>query len=87
MNEHYPRVRLSASHGAPIVREGLTICFYMRRSHHEIARAIQESLELYLRAVRPETLAWYAGQDDWLPLDAGSWEHLRQQLDEEEVDR
>lgn len=38
MNAHYPRVRLTASHGAPIIREGITICFYMRRSHREIAR-------------------------------------------------
>ena len=80
MSEHYPRVRLSASHGAPIIREGLTICFYMRRSHHEIAHAVQQSLDAYLSAVGPRTLAWYAGEDDWQMLDAESWDHLRHKL-------
>jgi hypothetical protein len=80
MNGHYPRVRLSASHGAPILREGITICFYMRHSHHAIARAVQQSLDVYLRAVGPQTLAWYAGQDDWETLDARGWDHLRNKL-------
>ncbi|MDC0708575.1 DUF3396 domain-containing protein [Stigmatella sp. ncwal1] len=77
MNEHYPRVRIFASHGAPILREGITICFYMRRSHHEVARAVQQSMDAYLRTVGPHTLAWYTGQDDWQMLDAHSWDSLR----------
>jgi hypothetical protein len=84
MNGHYPRVRLSASHGAPIIREGITICFYMRRSHRDIAHAVQQSLDAYLRAVGPQTLAWYAGQDDWQMLDAASWSQLRRKLLEQD---
>ncbi len=82
MTGHYPRVRLSASHGAPMIREGITICFYMRRSHREIARAVKQSLDVYLSAVGPRTLAWYAGQDDWQMLDATSWNQLRHNLRE-----
>lgn len=83
MNEHYPRVRIYGSHGAPILREGITICFYMRRSHHEIASAVQHSLDVYLRAVGSQTLAWYAGQDDWQMLDTHSWDRLRHDLHEQ----
>jgi hypothetical protein len=52
----------------------------MRRSHHEVAHAVQRSLDTYLRAVGPEALAWYAGPDDWLLLDASSWHTIRHEL-------
>jgi hypothetical protein len=80
MTEHYPRIRLYASHGAPIIRESLSICFYMRRSHHEFAHAVQRSLDTYLRAVGPQALAWYAGLDDWLLLDASNWHTVRHEI-------
>jgi hypothetical protein len=41
---------------------------------------VQRSLDTYLRAVGPQALAWYAGQDDWLMLDANNWENLRHKL-------
>ncbi|WP_093526138.1 type VI immunity family protein [Stigmatella erecta] len=83
MNEHYPRVRIYGSHGAPILREGITICFYMHRSHHEFMSAVQHSLDVYLRAVGSQTLAWYAGQDDWQMLDAQGWDRLHHTLHEQ----
>lgn len=81
MKEHYPRVRVHASHGALIIRDGLKICFYMRRSHHEIAQEVMRSLDIYLRAVGQQKLEWYLDlEGDWQLLDPKSWEATRRNL-------
>jgi hypothetical protein len=81
MSQHYPRVRFHASHGALIIRDGLRICFYMRRDKHEVAREVMRSLDAYLRAVGAQALAWYLDQEgDWQKLDAQAWEDTRRNL-------
>jgi hypothetical protein len=81
MNQHYPRIRVHASHGALIIRDGLWICFYMRRPNHEIAREVMRSFERYLHAVGPQALAWYNDhQGDWGYLDTTSWQTFRRDL-------
>ena len=56
-----PSIRAYAGNDALLVRAGLSICFYIRRSHAESAQAVIRSLEAYLRAVGPQALGWYAG--------------------------
>ncbi|WPB77930.1 DUF3396 domain-containing protein [Archangium violaceum] len=78
-----PEIRLYAEHGALVARDGLSICFYMRRSHVEIARAVIRSLETYVRAVDPHALGWYVDLNgDWQELDANGWAQLWRELHE-----
>lgn len=63
------------------MREGLSICFYMRRSHRDMAQAVLRSLEVYSRAVGPEALSWYVDPEgDWRELDTTGWEHIRRKI-------
>src|SRR5690606_4323385 len=81
MSAHYPRVRVHASHGALIIRDGLQLCFYMRRSNREVAQEVMRSLETYLQAVGPQTLTDYLDlEGDWQLLDSQSWEATRRNL-------
>lgn len=81
MSPHSPRIRVHASHGALIIRDGLWICFYLRRPPHEIAQEVMRSFDIYLRAVGPQALAWYNNhQGDWGPLDTASWQTFRRDL-------
>ncbi|WP_257451381.1 DUF3396 domain-containing protein [Archangium lipolyticum] len=76
-----PQIRLHAEHGALVVREGFSICFYIRRSHREIAPAVMHSLDTYLHAVGPRALGWYVDPEgDWQELDATGWTHVRDKL-------
>ncbi|HYO55986.1 type VI immunity family protein [Archangium sp.] len=66
-----------------MAREGLSICFYMHRSHVEIAQAVIRSLETYLRAVGPQALGWYVDDEgDWQELDTTGWAHIWSELRE-----
>jgi hypothetical protein len=81
MNERYPRVRIAAEHGELLIRDGLRICFYMRRSHHEVAQAVLRSLELYLHAVGQASLGWYVDMEGEMQrLDEAGWGHVRRVL-------
>ena len=81
MNERYPRLRIHARNGEVLIRDGLSICFYMRRSHEQVAAGVMRSLEAYLRALGPRALGWYADSEgDWQELDAAGWEHIRREL-------
>ena len=78
-----PEIRIYAEHGALVAREGLSICFYMRRSHVESAQAVIRSLETYVRAVGPQALGWYVDQEgDWQELDTTGWAHIWSELHE-----
>ncbi|WP_245682816.1 DUF3396 domain-containing protein [Archangium gephyra] len=66
-----------------MARDGLSICFYMRRSHGELAQGVIRSLETYVRAVGPQALGWYVDLNgDWQELDTHSWAHLWRDLHE-----
>jgi hypothetical protein len=59
----------------------LSISFYMRRSHEQLAQAVVRSLDTYCRAVAPRTLGWYPDDDGyWRELDDESWASNRQRL-------
>jgi hypothetical protein len=74
MSERYPRIRVPAQRGSELVREGLSISFYMRHSHQQIAQNVLRSLETYLRATGPQALGWYFDDEGmpW-PLDEHGW--------------
>jgi hypothetical protein len=78
MRENIPVIRLLNDYGDLTVRDGVVLCFFMRRSYREIAPEVWRALQAYRRAIPPESLNWYGSPDgDTLPLDAKGWEHIR----------
>lgn len=81
MSEHYPRIRVSSERGTLLIRESLSLCFYMRRPHMEVAPAVLRSLEAYLRAVGQQALSLYVDEEgEWQELDDAGWERTRREL-------
>ena len=81
MRENFPVIRLRSKYGRSVARDGIALCFFMRRSHHEVAPAVWRALESYRRATPPQSLAWYGSDDgDTLPLDDKGWAHIRWQI-------
>ncbi|HYO54407.1 DUF3396 domain-containing protein [Archangium sp.] len=83
MSEHYPRIRIRVESGALMIREALSINFYMRHSHAVVAQAVMRALEIYLRALGggPELLSRYSHEAGaWRRLDEARWERTRHDL-------
>jgi TseV toxin immunity protein TsiV len=81
MSEHYPRIRIHAESGALLIRDSLSITFYMCRPHEEVASAVMRSLDTYLRSVGPNVLGLYADEDGyWQNLDEERWALIRNEL-------
>ncbi|PTL79399.1 DUF3396 domain-containing protein [Vitiosangium sp. GDMCC 1.1324] len=81
MSRPYPRIRIRAENGYLLIREGLTLTFYIRRSHQDISQHIARSLETYLRAVGQTALGLYADKEgDWQFLDEVGWSLIRQEF-------
>jgi hypothetical protein len=81
MRENIPIIRLRNRSGDLVVRDGVVICFFMRRPHGEIAPEVWRALQAYRRAIPPQALGWYGSPDgDTLPLDDKGWEHIREKI-------
>ena len=81
MSERYPTIRVHADDGELVVRDGIILCFFMRRSHHEVEQALWNALQTYRHAIHPRTLNWYGSPEgDTLPLDDKGWEHIRERI-------
>jgi hypothetical protein len=81
MRENIPIIRLRSKGGILMARDGVILCFFMRRSHEEVAPAVWRALQIYLRAIPPQSLNWYGADDgDSLPLDEKGWEHIRSKM-------
>jgi hypothetical protein len=93
VSEHYPKLRHTLPDGRLVLREGINLCFFMRRPHEAISQAITRALDLYVDAVGDEKLGWYVdmGGDlapeehkGWAgavrPLDGARWEKVRDEL-------
>jgi hypothetical protein len=79
MSGGYPKLRITARDGQLLMREGVSICFYMRRSHQQLRHEVRQVLERYLRVVGPQALRWYVdAEGDCQRLDAAGWERLWQ---------
>lgn len=80
MSKHYPRVRVHGWYG-DVVREGLSLCFYMRLPHDEVKEAVWRSLEIYQRVLGPRALDSYADYEgEWQSLDEAGWAVARNEL-------
>jgi hypothetical protein len=77
---HYPRIRIHAESGLLLVREGVSICFYIHRHHAQVGPLVLRSLESYLQAVGPQALTMHAPVEEWEPLDEAAWEQTRREL-------
>jgi hypothetical protein len=81
MTVRYPRLRLHRiieGESYLYVRESVSICFYMRRSHQDVVHAALRALDIYCQAVGPRALAWYPDiEGDWRELDEAGWEFNR----------
>jgi hypothetical protein len=81
VSEHYPKLRLTYEDGHLLVREGLSLCFYMQRSHAEVSQAVTRALHVYLQAVGPTAVGRYANSEgEWQDLDAAGWERVETEL-------
>ncbi|WNG40935.1 DUF3396 domain-containing protein [Archangium minus] len=81
MSERSPRIRVYARNGEVLLRDGLSICFYMHRSHQEVAPGVMSSLDTYLKALGPQALRWYADHEgDWQELDTAGWQVVQREL-------
>jgi hypothetical protein len=81
MSENPPRIRIHAESGHLLIRDGLSLTFYVRHPHVQIAQRVMRSLDTYSRAIGPEGLGVYVGQDGyWQKLDSTSWAQLQDEL-------
>jgi hypothetical protein len=81
MSNHYPRIRVYSESGYLLIREGLSLTFYMRRSHEEVARAVLRALDSYRRHTGPSALGRYSDQEgSWHDLDDAGWALTRREL-------
>lgn len=81
MRENIPVIRVLNRMGTVAVRDGVVLCFFMRRSHGEVAPAVWRALQTYRRAIPPRSLNWYVSPDgDMLPLDDQGWEYIRKTM-------
>jgi hypothetical protein len=81
MRQHLPEIRLRNDIGWLMSRDGIVLCFFMRRSFGDVASAVWGALQSYLRAIPPQSLAWYGGPEgDTLPLGEKGWGYIRTRM-------
>jgi hypothetical protein len=82
MSKQVPRVRVQAENGELLIRDGIVLCFYMRRPHSEVVGPVLQALEQYRRAVGPRALSWYVDHEDdgYCELDDRGWENALREL-------
>jgi hypothetical protein len=81
MGMHYPRIRVQAPHSSLLFRDGLSLTFFMRRSHKEVAQQVKAALDIYLRTVGPTALGWYLDEEgEAQHLDETGWATIRRGL-------
>ncbi|RKH45222.1 type VI immunity family protein [Corallococcus llansteffanensis] len=76
-----PSIRVIARTGFVCLKEGLSICFYVRHSHEDMASVMLQALELYLKAIGRQALT-YSPDDEgyWQRLDVPAMEYTQKQL-------
>ncbi|WP_216673606.1 DUF3396 domain-containing protein, partial [Pyxidicoccus fallax] len=81
MSERIPNVRVRAQNGFVLIRDGLSVSFFIKRPHSELRTGLMHSLEAYRRAMGPAALKSYADMEgEWQRLDEEGWEHTRREL-------
>ncbi|QRN95938.1 DUF3396 domain-containing protein [Archangium violaceum] len=79
MSKHPPKIRAQAKSGVGLIREGLSIDFYMH-PHSKMGQGVIRALDAYLRAVGSQSLSWYADEEGELQkLDDASLARIRRE--------
>jgi hypothetical protein len=79
--KRYTRIRRYTEEGDLALREGLHLCFFMRRSHGEVFTSVARALDVYLDTVGRDKLGWYtAPEGEIQPMDDQGWEYVRYRL-------
>lgn len=64
-----------------LLRDGVSIAFYLRHSHHDITQRIEDVLHVFQRAISPVTLNWYCDYEgDFHELNEAGREFLVQEF-------
>lgn len=84
MSPKYPPIRIYNESGGErflVMRDGVNLTFYMRRSHGELRHAVMRALDVFCRAVGKQTLAWYVDDSgEWKHADDRGWAYIVQEL-------
>ncbi|WP_021781149.1 type VI immunity family protein [Myxococcus hansupus] len=76
-----PKLQLQDRDNATGVSVGLSATFYLPYAHAPLAPVVLQSLERYQRAVGPQVLTSYAGEDgEWQHLDSRGWAAVRREM-------
>jgi hypothetical protein len=77
----YPRLRYSSVFRAQAASDALVICFYLQRTHKQIASDIVRALEVFRERISPIALDWYIDPDAQThPLDGKLWESIEREM-------
>jgi hypothetical protein len=83
MSAHYPRIRIETQGHYTLVREGLSLTFYMPPRHPDFVEDVLRGLDTYLRYVGPTALGHYADEEGyWQDLNDAGWAQIRRELRE-----
>ncbi len=84
MSARYPRIRYYSVHEAGrslLIRECVSLTFYLHRPHRDITQEVRHALEAYLQAVGPGALGLYVDEDgDGRDLDEHGWAVIQQRF-------
>lgn len=76
-----PSFLIRDSRGRVVLRDGLLFCFFMRRSHGDIAAGLWRALQTYRSAIPLRALTGYVMPDgEWAPLNEHGWESVRRDI-------
>lgn len=77
----YPRLRFFNRWDTLVASEALLLCFYMKRTHQEIAPAVLRALDVFRRQIHPERLDWFIDHDaQTYVLDDARWAAIREEM-------
>src|SRR3954468_4343338 len=84
MSQHYPRIRIYSSNGRRLlIRDTLSVTFYMNRLHPELAPEVLRAVDRYLTVTnaRLEECIHYSDHiADWYPVDDEAWTRIRKEI-------
>jgi hypothetical protein len=81
MREYAPRIRLKAQAGFSLLRDSLSLYFFIRHPHQDIAQKVLHCLETYLQAVGSRALGKYVDEEGYMQeLNDARWKRIRSEL-------
>ncbi|MBN8226798.1 DUF3396 domain-containing protein [Corallococcus macrosporus] len=81
MTRPHPQIRIRAGHGGMLIRDGVSISFYISHSHQDITQRIEHSLHVFQHAIAPASLDWYCDYEgDYRKLDGAGRMFLEQEF-------